>query len=110
MSLDIGLVMQGVALAGQAVKFVIDAVQRDRDRACWHPAGGCVQAAEPCPGPGCPLPRPWTAGTCGRTVARRMERAEGGTRRTDGAARPAASEARWACRGRIRRHGRHRRC
>jgi hypothetical protein len=71
MSLDVGLFMQGVALAGQAVTFVIDAVQRRRDRACWLPPGGCVQAtAGPCPGPGWPLPRPWTSRTCGRAATR----------------------------------------
>jgi hypothetical protein len=120
-----------VALAGQALKFLIDAVQRRRDHAWWQSAGGCVQAAAvPCPGPGHPLPRPWTARSCGRASTRR---AQGGAGRPDGpcgpggscrsngpcpgeASRPPAPgarppAARWDCRGRTRRHphGRHRR-
>lgn len=141
MSVDVGLCMQGVALAGQALKFLIDVVQRRRDHAWWHAAGGCVQAdAIPCPGPGYPLPRPWSAWSCGRASTRRPRNGScppGDPQRGDGPCRtdpatppaigdapqpvgqPAAqarrarrAEARWDCRGRARRrpHGRHRRC
>ncbi len=92
MSLDISVAIQVAVLAGQAVKLVIDAAQHDRDHACSHPAGGCVQAAVPCPGygrpgSGCPFLHPWTARTCRRTATRPMER--------DARRHP---------------HGRHRRC
>lgn len=142
MSLDVGLCMQGVVLAGQALKFMIDAVQRRRDHAWWHSAGagGCVQTdAIPCPGPGHPLPRSWSAWSCGRSGARRPRSGAcppGDPRCGDGPcrshagnspatgdalqpapapaarARPARRAARWDCRGRPRRHphGRHRRC
>jgi hypothetical protein len=134
MSLDINLCMQGVALGGQALKFMIDAVQRRRDHAWWHSAGGCVQAdAIPCPGPGHPLRRPWSAWSCGRAGTRRPRtgacrpvdprRGDGPCRSDAGPApvsgdtpqpapTPAAAparrarraEARWDCRGRARRH------
>lgn len=92
MSLDVGLFMQGVALAGQALKFMIDTLQRRRDRGWWQSAGGCVHAAAvPCPGPGHPLPRPWTAWSCGRAAARRSglasRRSGDGACRTNGACR-----------------------
>jgi hypothetical protein len=91
MSLDVSLCMQGVALAGQALKFMIDTVQRRRDHVWWHSAGGCVQAdASPCPGPGHPLPRPWSAWSCGRASARRPQSGAcppGDPRRADGPCR-----------------------
>jgi len=125
MSLDVGLVVQGVALAGQAVKFTIDTVQhkrdRDRDDARWHLGWGCVRVAVPCPGPGWPRPRPWTARTCGRTVAHQSRdalctgldaRDLRGDGRAHGEAPWISGGANWDCRGRARRrlHGRHRRC
>jgi hypothetical protein len=129
MSPDIEFVVQVAVLMAQVAKVVLDTIERRRHRTCpdpvcsltWHPAGGCIQAAIPCSGSGCP--RPWSARTCGRTVS---QRAEGAARRQGrparritaqaraalGVTRQDGGQARWDCRGRVRRHphGRHRRC
>jgi hypothetical protein len=105
MSFDLALVLQGAALAGQAVRFVVDAIWRYRDRGCWHPAANregvprwpgararyCGRA---CGGayPDQCRAHHVAAQRCGWALASRGDRSDRGDR-----------QARWECRGRHRR-------